>query len=186
LAAAARRPIEPTLHPVHHRDELVARQSGAGDHRRELLCAASGGDRHMIVEGDRVDAARLEPFEHRGLGVEIVGLVPQVKPGVSGEPRPQLLECPQDGVRILRPAQARLPRPGDAVKHRGDAVGDRLPVAVAERDVERKTDARPRHHLPLEGVAVNVDDPGQDQQPRRVDPLLRRLIAAEGTDRTAL
>ena len=56
------------------------------------------------------------------------------------------------------------------MKDRGDAVGDRLPVAFQERDVDRKSDARPRHHLPLERVAVNVDDAREGRKrPRGVD-----------------
>jgi hypothetical protein len=67
------------------------------------------------------------------------------------------------------------------VKHRGDAVGDRLPVAVDERDVDRKIHARAGHHLPLECVAMQVDDSRQHQQPTRVDR--KGAAALVGSDR---
>jgi hypothetical protein len=93
---------------------------------------------------------------------------------------PQALDGGEDRARILRPAQAALPRPGHAVEHGGDAVGDGLTVAFEQRDVERESHAGARHQLPLEGIAVHVDDAGQHQQTRRVDhPLGRRV----GTDR---
>jgi hypothetical protein len=53
------------------------------------------------------------------------------------------------------------------VEHRGDAVGDRLPVAVDQRDVDREIDARPRHHLPLERIAMQIDDARQHQKAAR-------------------
>ncbi|MGY3425051.1 hypothetical protein ACVWZW_005526 [Bradyrhizobium sp. F1.13.4] len=55
------------------------------------------------------------------------------------------------------------------MKHRGDAVADRLAVAVGERHVDRKVDPGARHHLPLEGIAMQIDDARQDQQIARVD-----------------
>jgi hypothetical protein len=44
-----------------------------------------------------------------------------------------------------------------------DAVGDRLPVAVDQRDVDRKVDSGARHHLPLERIAMQIDNAGQYQ-----------------------
>jgi len=55
------------------------------------------------------------------------------------------------------------------VEHRGDAVSDRLPVAVDQGDVDREIDARPRHHLPLKGVAMQIDDARKDQKPAGID-----------------
>ena len=55
------------------------------------------------------------------------------------------------------------------MKHRGDAVGDGLAVAVDQRDVDREVDAGARHHLPLEGIAMHIDDAGQHQQVARID-----------------
>jgi hypothetical protein len=39
-----------------------------------------------------------------------------------------------------------------------DAVADGLPVAVGERHVGGEINPWPRHHLALEGVAVQIDD----------------------------
>jgi hypothetical protein len=64
-----------------------------------------------------------------------------------------------------------------------DAVGDGLPIAFDERNVDRKSHSRPRHHLSLEGIAVDVDDPGKDQKAAGVDrPLGARLRADAGDD----
>jgi hypothetical protein len=99
----------PALDPVHHRDELLARQAGALDHRREFVPAVTGRDRHMIVEGDYVDPARRQPGDDFGLGIEIVGLVPKVEPRVGAELGPQVLETVQDRARVFSSAQTRLP-----------------------------------------------------------------------------
>ena len=63
---------------------------------------------------------------------------------------------------------------------RGDAVGGHLPVGVQQRHVEREMDARARHDLAFEGVAVDVHDSRQDQQPGGVQNLSAR--AAVGND----
>ena len=55
------------------------------------------------------------------------------------------------------------------MEDRGDAVRDRLPVAVDQRDVDREIDLGPRHHLPFERVAMQVDDAGQYQQVARIE-----------------
>ena len=81
-----------------------------------------------------------------------------MKAGVGAELRPHRLDRVEQPPGVVAAAQARLPRPGGGVKHRGDAVGYRLPVAFGQRDVDRKIDAGARHHLPLEGVAMDVDD----------------------------
>ena len=64
----------------------------------------------------------------------------------------------------------------------GDAVGDGLAIALEERDIERKSDARPRHHLAFEGVAVNVDDSGKNEKATGVDRTLGRRIQADPGD----
>jgi len=75
-------------------------------------------------------------------------------------------------LRALGAAQARLPRPGQRVERRGDAVCDKLPVGLEQRDVVGEIDARPRHRLALERVAVDIDDARQQQQAARI-PYLR-------------
>lgn len=45
-----------------------------------------------------------------------------------------------------------------------DAVGDRLAVAIDQRDVDRKVHLWPRHHLPLEGIAMDIDDARQHHE----------------------
>ena len=65
------------------------------------------------------------------------------------------------GSGVVAAAQTRFPRPRRGVIDGGDAVADRLPVAVNERDVDREVDARTRHHLPLERIAMQIDNARQ-------------------------
>ena len=66
------------------------------------------------------------------------------------------------------------------MKHGGHAVADGLPVAVKQRQVDREIDAGARHHLPLERVAMEVDDARQHDEPARVDR--QRTVPAFGSD----
>ena len=70
------------------------------------------------------------------------------------------------------------------MENRGNAVCYRLPVAVEERDVHGEAHARPRHHLPLEGVAMDVDDAGQHQQARGIEAPPRRGLVADVDNQT--
>ncbi len=101
--------------------------------------------------------------------------------GVGRKLRPHRLDRVQQSPRIVGAAQAGLPRPGGGVIDGGDAVADRLPVAVDQRNVDRKVDAGARHHLPLEGVAMEVDDAGQHQQATGIDA--QRVAAVVRTSR---
>jgi hypothetical protein len=56
------------------------------------------------------------------------------------------------------------------MKHRGDTIGNRLPVAVDQGDINREIDTGARHHLALEGVAVHIHDARQRDQAAAVDP----------------
>src|SRR3954452_4848263 len=66
------------------------------------------------------------------------------------------------------------------MKYRGDAVADRLAIAVGERHVDPKVDPGARHHLSLEGIAMQIDDSRQHQQVARVDR--QPCPAARGID----
>ena len=44
-----------------------------------------------------------------------------------------------------------------------------LTVTFLKRQGERKRNAGPRHHLPLERIAMNIDDTGEHQEPAGVD-----------------
>src|SRR5262245_37880980 len=104
----------------------------------------------------------------------------QVKSRVRCELRLQRLDRREDRARIVGAAQAGLPRPGYAMEHGGDAVGDCLPVAVDKRDVERDVDARARHDLPLKGVAVNIDNARKQQETSAVECPGAGLIRTDG------
>ena len=69
-----------------------------------------------------------------------------------------------------RRSQARLPGQRDRVQRRGDAVGQQLRLRVAQRERRWEADAGPRLQLPLERVAMQVDQARQHQQPGRIDP----------------
>ena len=93
----------------------------------------------------------------------------QMETGIRRELRPHRLDGLQQIPRILRAAQARLPRPGRGMKNRGDAISDRLPVAVDQGHVDGKIDPGTRHHLPLERIAMQIDDSRQHQQVAGID-----------------
>jgi len=179
--------IGPAFRALHYGQEIFARDAGALDHLREVSRAARCiHRRHVIIEGDGVDPALGEPGDDLVLGVEIVGLVTKMVAGVGAKPRPQPLDAVKDRPRILRSAQASLPRPGHAMEDGGDAVGERLSIAFKQCHVEGKSDSRPRHHLPLERVAVHVDDPGEDQKARGIDRPLGARLCADARDHPAL
>src|SRR5882672_3806439 len=55
------------------------------------------------------------------------------------------------------------------MKNRGDAISDRLSVAVDQGHVDGKIDPGTRHHLPLERIAMQIDDSRQYQQVAGID-----------------
>ena len=60
----------------------------------------------------------------------------------------------------------------------GDAVADRLPVAVDERHIDGKINARAGHHLTFESIAMQIDDARQHQQSARIE---RERILSDGS-----
>ncbi len=65
------------------------------------------------------------------------------------------------------------------MKHRRNPVGNDLPVGVGERDVEREVDARTRHHLPFERIAMYIDDTRQQQETVGIDCAFRAAFRAD-------
>jgi hypothetical protein len=128
------------------------------------------GDRaHVVVERQKIDAPLAEPLPDLVFGVEVVGLLAQVEARVRRELRPQALDADEQAPGVVGAAQTGLPGPGGGMKDRGDAVGDRLPVAVDQRHIGREVDAGTGHHLPLERVAMQVDNARQHQEVAAVD-----------------
>ena len=123
----------------------------------------------MVVECEQVDPSVGKPLGDLDFGIEIVGLVAEMEAGVRRQFRPQDLDIFEQLAGIIGAAQAGLPRPGRGMKDRGDAVCDRLPVAVDQRHIDGKIDAGTGHHLPLEGVAMQVDNTWQHLQAACVD-----------------
>ncbi len=53
---------------------------------------------------------------------------------------------------------------------RRDPVGEQLRLGVAQRERDREIHPWTRLQLPLERIAMQVDDPGQHVQPGRIEP----------------
>ncbi|MCW2239972.1 hypothetical protein [Azospirillum canadense] len=68
------------------------------------------------------------------------------------------------------------------MQRRGDAVGDQLAVGVQQRDVGREMHARAWHQLPFEGVAVQVNDARQQEQPAGLDHAAGWRVVADLND----
>src|SRR5262245_40365056 len=98
---------------------------------------------------------------------------------VGQKMRPQPLSCRQDRMHALPRPQSRLPGPGDSMKSGGDAIANKLAVGLHERHVVVEGHARPRHELPLEGIAMNVDQAGQDEHTAGIDPPPWRCLSGD-------
>jgi hypothetical protein len=98
---------------------------------------------------------------------------------------PHRLDRLKQSLGIGAAAQARFPRPGRGVIDGRDPIADRLPVAVDQRHVDREIDAGARHHLPLEGVAMQIDNARQHHQSTSVEAKrTAALVRTDGTDLT--
>lgn len=153
---------------VNAGDQLLERglvETGAAEIDAEIVGIDPASEvLGVLVEGEEIDLALGEPgldFAHR---VEIESLETQVKPRIAAEARPRGAERGQEVARRLGAAQARLPRESEPVIGGGNAVGEQLPVGLDEGRDGRETHTRAGHQLMLEGVAVEVDDAGKDDE----------------------
>src|ERR1700722_12067275 len=97
--------------------------------------------------------------------------------GVGGQLRPQGLDRLKQSPRIISAAKARFPGPCRGVTDGGNSVADGLPVAVDQCHIDGKIDAGARHHLPLERIAMQIDDARQHQQATCIDAKRTALMA---------
>ncbi len=118
----------------------------------------------MIVEGECIDPSLRQPAKDLFLGGDVECFMPQVKARIRAKPRPQPFDAVQQGPGVVGAPQPGFPRPSHAMKNRGDAVSDGLAVAFEHGDVDCETHARPRHHLPFEGVTVDIDNTRQNEE----------------------
>jgi hypothetical protein len=118
----------------------------------------------VVIEREQIDPSAGQPLRDVGFGIEIVGLMAQVEAGIRRQSRPQGLDGLEQSRGIFTASQARLPGPCRGMKNRGDAISDGLPVTVDQRYIDGKIDTGARHHLSLEGVAMQIDYPRQHQQ----------------------
>ena len=117
----------------------------------------------MVVERQQVDASAIQPLDDFVFGIEIVGLVAKVETGVRRELRPQHFDRLEQQSGMVAASQTRLPGPRHGMIKRRDTVADGLPVAFCQRDIHREIDTGTGHQLPLEGIAVQIDDARQHQ-----------------------
>jgi hypothetical protein len=151
--------------------ERLVRKAGSFDHAVSLLRLGKAGDGgiHMVVECEQVNSSVREPLSDPGFSIEIEGLVAQMEAGIRRQLRPQCLDRLEQLPGIVRAPQPGLPRPRCSVKDRRYAIGDRLAVAVDQRHIHGKINAGTWHHLPLEGIAVQIDDSRQYLQTVCID-----------------
>ncbi len=172
--------------PPDRRRDLPAARADTGDEGAERRLVKPGapeidadpvgvdlaGDlRGVLVEGEEVDPALGEPSLDLVDHIEIEGLEAQVQPRIAAEMRARGGKRRQKVARCLGAAQSRLPGQGQTVIGGGDAVGEQLPVSLDEGRDGGKMHAGARHELALEGVAVKIDDAGQDEK-----GFVRRLV----------
>ncbi len=108
----------------------------------------------MVVERKQIDASFRQPFGDFGLRIEIIGLVAQMESGIRRKLWPHRFDRLEQQPGIIAAPKPGLPGPCRGMIDGGDAVADRLPVAVGQRHIDGKIDAGARHHLPLECVAM--------------------------------
>jgi hypothetical protein len=89
--------------------------------------------------------------------------------GISGKFRPQGFDGREQFSRVVAAAKPGLPGPGRGMEDRGYAIADSLPVAIDKRNIDWKIYPRARHHLSFKGVAVDIDNPRQNQKIARIE-----------------
>ena len=123
----------------------------------------------VVVEADQADPAGSDVVQRHLECGQVVHFPAHVHPHVADGVRPGCLEGVDDLAPALRAAQAGLPGKRDGVHRRGDAVGQQLCLGVAQGERDREIDPWPWLELALEGVAMKVDDAGQDMQTARIE-----------------
>jgi hypothetical protein len=151
-------------------DEACLVEPGAAEIGAELAAPdVAGGVASVVVEGQQVDPAGLNPAHDLLDGIEIEAFEAQMQRSVGTEPRSRCAQRREEFPRRLNAGQAGLPGQGQDVIGRGDAIGQQLPIRLQQRRHRREMHARPRHELALEGVAMKVDDARQNEIAAGID-----------------
>ena len=152
------------------RDEDGGRDAAAAGVFRHLLRIAEAlhDPWRVVIIGQQLHAAGGDIRQHFLQRVEIVGLEPAMDAEIDARRLARFRHRRQGLPPGLDAAQPRLPGQGHAEKGGGDPGRQKLRRRVADREARRYRDARPRLHLALMRVAMDVDERGQHQQPRRV------------------
>ena len=106
-------------------------------------------------------------IRHRRVeGLQVEGLPTQMHPHVA-DPAAGIQRI-QQSPPALQATQTRLPGQSNAVKRGGNAVGEQLRLGIVQRQGSGETNAGAGLKLPLERIAMNIDDTRQHQQPGRI------------------
>ena len=123
----------------------------------------------MVVERQQIDAPVGQPLQDFSFGIEIEGLVAQMETGIGRKLRPQDSIASSNCLAL-----SALRRPGsqDQVVPWNTVV---MPLLIACRSLSitpHRSENRHRagHHLPLERIAMQIDDARQHHRSAGIDP----------------
>jgi hypothetical protein len=135
--------------------------------------------RGVIHDGQKLDLpVGQQRFESRERGT-VCDLKPCMDPGLHVEPLHGLLDpCDDVGGHAVGPDPDLVFRKGDRVVYRRHPAGGKLLVQFHQDDVQREEGVRAGLQVLLQGVAVHVDETGQQPPAVGIDPLTAVVDAA--------
>ena len=145
---------------VHHCPLAVLRRACGG-----VQLAQDGG--RVVVEADQMNTAGRDVGQGHLERTKVVQLPAHVNPHVAGPVMGS--QRIQQGAPRGRATQAGLPGQRHGMERGGDPVREQLRLGIGQGHTRVERDAGPGLHLPLERVAVQVDDPRQHPQAACVD-----------------
>jgi len=171
-SAAKRAIVAARGHPIDEGEILGLRDAGALRPLGELLGIGAVGERlrRMIVEREQRLGIEIEPAEHVVDGVEREGLPTHVQTMIDSEAAALDHQRGHHRPAGIQAAQARLPGRRQAEIRGRHAIGCERAIGFPEGDGVVEGDPRSRHQRTLEGVAMHIDDAGQHDEPRRIEP----------------
>jgi hypothetical protein len=109
-----------------------------------------------VVEGNRRQARTGERLANKLDRLEAEGFPTELDTIVHRQTRAECVESADDGVTVFHRSKPRLPAQRQGVVGSRYPIGGKLTVCVEQRRSDREHRPRPRHDLPLEGIAMNV------------------------------
>ena len=119
----------------------------------------------VVVDRNEVDPAALDPADRGRNRIERHRLETEMDAMVDGEAVAHAVKGVEHPVHRIGAAEPAFPGARETQERGGDAVRGELPVGVGESDLDRNADAGAGHQLMLDGVAVEVDDSGEQHPP---------------------